>query len=59
MSDSKNPVSGITKTIGGIAGFVFLVAPVTTKHGLEIGAGALVVLVLCGSAHVWANRDGL
>lgn len=58
MSDLKKPITGVSKVIGGIAGLVFLVAPVTTKHGLEIGGAALAVLILCGGASVWAKRQG-
>jgi hypothetical protein len=57
MNDFKKPVSGIAKVIGGVAGVIFLVAPITTKHGFEIAGVALAVLVLCGGAHVWAKRE--
>jgi hypothetical protein len=56
MNDFKQ-ASGLVKFVGGLAGLVFLLAPITTKHGLEVGGGALVVLILCGVVHARTKRD--
>jgi hypothetical protein len=56
MNEFKQ-ASGVVKFVGGLAALVFLFAPLTTKHGLEVGGGALLVLILCAGAHVGAKRD--
>jgi hypothetical protein len=49
--------NGVLKFICGLAAAVFLFAPITTKHGLEVGGGALLVLILCAGVHAGAKRD--
>ena len=57
MSDFKEAVRGVAKVVCGLAALLFLVAPVTTKHGLEVGGGALVIAILAAGVQVWAKRD--
>jgi hypothetical protein len=55
MNEFKQ-ANGVVKFVGGLAALVFLLAPLTTKHGLEVGGGALLVLIVCAAAHVRAKR---
>jgi hypothetical protein len=56
MTDFKETIRDIAKVVGGLAGLVFLLAPITTKHGLEIGGGAAVIAILCAVVYVRTNR---
>ena len=57
MKAFKEFVSGTAKVVGGIAGLVFLVAPVTKLGGWALMAMSAVVGLACFGAYMWAEPD--
>jgi predicted branched-subunit amino acid permease len=57
MSDFKQAVGSLAKVGCGLAGLVFLVAPITTKHGLEVCGGALAAALIFGGLWQWAKAE--
>jgi hypothetical protein len=57
MSDFKKTAGGVAQAVCGLAALVFLLAPITTKHGLEVGGAALVIAILAAGVQMWAKRD--
>lgn len=53
----KQVVRGAAKVVGGIAGLVFILAPVTNLGGWAVMAGTALAALVCFGAYTWSEPE--